>query len=235
MLQCVGYNPRVLAVLIPLLVAPAIILLGAVTRTWPVRLAVGIPLVATVLFLCAAAGGLFYRPGFPTVADGLLIYGPVLLLFCVVAWLVERLRLGQPRPATNVAAWVLMLGLFALSVCSWSCLVGLVPRVSKEPPSSNLVLPLPDGLTLVDQQRDCGSAECSRAIVIGSPDHASEQELTERLWAHLETTMGWQRVGPHAATQTPGWLVRRRVCLFVHTESPGDLTVLLDYDSVVGC
>jgi hypothetical protein len=85
-------------------------------------------------------------------------------------------------------------------------------------PTSGLVLPMPADLTLISVDRGCGSEECADDYRIGSPDQATVQEIGDRLWTHLVSVKGWQRLRDDAGCQRPGWVLRPEFCLFVSVD-----------------
>ncbi|MBX6749430.1 MAG: hypothetical protein IRY85_07095 [Micromonosporaceae bacterium] len=209
-----------------------ILLLWTVTWSRSVRIGFGAALVVILTILYSVFVGWIADPRQPEWAEAALFWGPVTLLARGVAWAVDRRR---ARRAPNAGAaggesaarrrWgaVLAAGITALSVCCGVCLFSWVAEfvdLRLTSPDSLLVLPLPEDLTLISVDRGCGSGQCSDIYLIGSPDGVSSDEVAERLWAHLETTKGWQRLRDDAGCRQHGWLLRHEFCGFIRNE-PG--------------
>jgi len=227
---------------LPLWVGPPLLLIIGVTRLRLTRIAFGAVLAGALTFLYVVAFQLLQGQGLPTWIEGLVLWGPTTLAVCGAAFVTDRwlsrrrgsdtdLAFGENGSRLMVRRTVAPL---AAAFVGWSvfcggCLFGPAAelfdlRVSSPPPA--LVLPLPDDLTLVSADRDCGSEQCSDTFLIGSPDQASLQELTRRIWAHLAGSKGWRRLRDNAGCQRLGWFARKDFCLFVSVERTAPVVVL---------
>jgi hypothetical protein len=171
---------------LPLWLAPPIALLLAVTRSRRLRVGLGAALIVLLTFLYAILVGWVTRPGLPMWTEGALLWGPVTLLVCGLAWLVDGQQPdgGVDRVRRGATPW-LATGFGVLSLCCGAAL--LTPAAEfvdlrLDSPRPGMVLPLPDGLTMLSAERDCGSEQCVEVYLIGSPDAAESAEVTERLW-----------------------------------------------------
>lgn len=83
-------------------------------------------------------------------------------------------------------------------------------------PSTDEVLPLPSGLTLLskDDNGVCGSGTCSSGVEVGSPSGLSGDEIAGRLRTTLTNDRGWHLDRDNSGCRPNGWLLdRRRLCL----------------------
>jgi hypothetical protein len=112
-------------------------------------------------------------------------------------------------------------GFAVLSLC---CGAGLLTPAAEfvdlrlDSPRPGMVLPLPDGLTLLSAERDCGSEQCIEVYLISSPDAADSAEVEDRLWTHLVEAKGWQRRRDDAGCVRYGWLLRHGFCGFASSD-----------------
>jgi hypothetical protein len=210
---------------LPLWVGPPIGLLSVGSRTRAVRIAFGAVLAVALAFLYAVFCQMLQGPRLPLSDEGLALWGPTTLLVCGAAFVFERLILRRPTTSDGTEAGVagsksdgrlvvtkmLVAVLLAWSTCCVGCLLSPAAEMFDlrlDSPSPGLVLPMPDDLSLVSADRECGSELCAEIYRIGSPDEASLPEFKARLWAHLVGDKGWVRRRDDAACQRPGWFIR---------------------------
>ncbi|MEH1057078.1 hypothetical protein V6U89_17985 [Micromonospora sp. CPCC 206171] len=228
---------------LPLWFGPPFLLLITVSRARVVRIASGAMLAAALTFLYAVVGQLLQGPWLPTWIEGLVLWGPTTLVVCGAAVLADRWMsrrqasgvgtgsgaTGSGPVARRRAGPLLVAAFVGWSACCGGCVLSPATEfvdLRIDSPTPGLVLPMPADLTLVSAGRDCGSQLCSEVYRVGSPDQASVPELTDRLWAHLVGTKGWERLRPDAGCQRPGWFIQEEFCLFVDVEQAGSVAVL---------
>ena len=229
-----------------------------------VRYVGGAVLVVVLALLYAVTTQWWVGPGLPTDIEATVLYGPATLLICGTAWLVDhvlsRRRVSpsaedagdtKPRATPRFAqgqtelAWSRRLRIWLVtafvvwSACCGGCVAGPMGEffdLRLDSPDPALVLPLPEGLTLVSYERGCGSSECGDKYWVGSPDQASRSEVLDRLWAHLLDTKGWERVREDRASITPGWFFRHEVCIVIDDEGgPGARRVKVWTSGALAC
>lgn len=227
---------------LPLWFGPPLLLVIAVSRARVVRIAFGAMLAAALTFLYAVVAQLLQGPRLPIWIEGLVLWGPTTLVVCGAAFLSDRWisrrqasRVGTgsdagSRPAVRRTAGPLLAAAFiGWSACCGGCVFSPAAEAFDlriDSPTPGLVQPMPDDLTLVSADRDCGSEWCSEIYRVGSPDQASVSELRERLWAHLVADKGWTRLRDDAGCQRPGWFIREEFCLFVDVDQAGPAAML---------
>lgn len=228
---------------LPLWVGPPVLLIIMVTRLRVVRITFSVGLVVALTFLFAIACQLLQGQGLPNWIEGLVLWGPTTLAVCAAALLTDRwlsrrrdsgAHLESGQTGRGLVAGRSAAGLLTAAFVAWSAFCGCCvfsPAAAAvdlrlDSPTPGLVLPMPKDLTLVSADRDCGSEMCSEIYLIGSPDQARLQELTDRLWTHLVATKGWERRRDDAGCQRPGWFLRNEFCLFVDVERTEPVAVL---------
>ncbi|AVT33150.1 hypothetical protein C6361_31050 [Plantactinospora sp. BC1] len=228
---------------LPLWLGPPVLLIIMLTRVRVVRIVFGVGLSAALTLLFAVTFELLQGQGLPNSNEGLVLWGPTTLAVCAIAlladrWLSQRrgagprLESGQNRRGSVAGPGAAKL--LTTAFVAWSALCGCCTfspaavafDLRLDSPTPGLVLPLAKDLTLVSADRDCGSQTCSDTYLIGSPDQARVQELTDRLWTHLVATKGWERLRDDAGCQRPGWFLRNEFCLFVDVERTEPVAVL---------
>lgn len=225
---------------LPLWLGPPMLLLIVVTRARAVRIAFGGGLAAALTFLYAVACQFLQGKGLPIWIEGLVLWGPTTLAVCGAAFMTDRWLARRrdsstlPVSAETGSQLAVRRRLFVAAFVGWSVfcsgcvsspVAGFVD-LRFDSPTPGLVLPMPNDLTLVSADRGCGSEMCSEIYLVGSLDQASPQELTDRLWAHLVGTKGWERLRDDAGCQRPGWFFQHEFCLFVDVEQAGPVAVL---------
>jgi hypothetical protein len=222
---------------------PPLLLICVLTRAGAVRVASATALAVALTLLYAVALELVQGPGLPSRIDALILWGPTTLVACGSAVLADRWRSRRRDPAGARAAAAPGPGPelrrspgrgLVVAFVVWSALCGgcvFSPAAEfvdlrLDSPTPGLVLPMPKDLTLASADRSCGSVMCAEIYLIGSPDGVGPAELTERLWAHLVRTKGWQRLRDDAGCRRPGWIVRNRFCAFVDVEQMEPVAVL---------
>lgn len=229
---------------LPLWFGPPFLLVIAVSQARVVRIAFSAILVAALTFLYAVAGQLLQGPRLPIWIEGLVLWGPTTLVVCGAAFVADRWisrrqasSVGTGSGATRsgpvahrrTAGPLLVAAFVGWSACCGGCMLSPAAEffdLRTDSPTPGLVLPMPDDLTLASADRDCGSQLCSEIYLVGSPDQAGVSEITDRLWAHLVDTKGWERLRDDAGCQRPGWFIREEFCIFVDVEQAGSAVVL---------
>jgi hypothetical protein len=99
-------------------------------------------------------------------------------------------------------------------------------------PDSSELLPLPAGLTVIDN-RDlgCGSGSCTREILVGSHDARPESEIRSRVQDHLSRNHGWQLDQNDSGCRRNGWLVdRTTLCVSLFVDDQQRVVIDLEGD-----
>ncbi len=223
-------TPWYIAILgLPIWLLLPILLLVIVTRSREVRVVFGVCLALALTFLYLVVADLVQGRGLPNWIEASLLWGPTTLVMCGAAFLADRWFSQRKAELASVArdrsaviggrwltaafvAWSLLLGCCVSSFMAESLDLRLAS------PTAGLVLPMPSDLTLISAERSCGTQMCSDIYLIGSPDGASVQEVTDRLWDHLVASKNWDRMRADAGCQSPGWFVRHEFCVFVDVE-----------------
>ena len=120
-------------------------------------------------------------------------------------WVAARQPTGvlRLRIATGTLVWI---------AAALATLTGPVHAPGPVPPS-DLVLPLPPGMTLLDQQTSCPTPHqpCARQLTIAAPDSPATAQLIQQLGRHLQQTKGWSLTWytftpiPDIACRPAGW------------------------------
>jgi len=228
---------------LPLWFGPPFLLLLTASRARVVRVASGATLAVTLTFLYAVCAQLLQGPWLPIASEGLVLWGPTTLVVCGAAFLADKWMSGsqasgvspgsgatasKPVARRGAARW-LVAAIVGWSACCGGCVLSPAAEfvdLRFDSPAPGLVLPMPAGLSLVSADRDCGSESCSEAYRVGSPDQAGVPELTDRLWAHLAGTKGWQRLRDDSGCRRSGWFIQNEFCLYVRVERAGPDAVL---------
>lgn len=179
--------------------------------------------IAAVIAVAVAIGRGWiatYPP--PTQVD---IAIPLLLVFLILgllAWLDQRIwHPARPLAQGVIAFRALLAGAFGLTFC-FAAAAFLVGEARFD---ETTVLPLPKGLTLVSRDESCGSQLCSVDYVVATSDGAPSNELTARVWSHLESK-GWKRQRSNATCRDIGWLNPVHQCVFIDQDQSSDLVSL---------
>jgi hypothetical protein len=202
---------------------------AALHRTRTVGAVVGAVLLALAGLLGAELAGLLpQRPR----AEAVVAYAPLTVALISLGVLVER-RLGGRRQRSERARSVtVVLSTYAAVVMllftPYYVLFGLRDSVL---PSSDLVLPLPPGYTVTGSGKGgdpCGSAVCSRGLVVtgpsGQPVAATRTAVRNWLTAHH----GWHLDAAGAGTRRVGWLLDRRTVSVAVLVSGRHVSVVLE-------
>jgi hypothetical protein len=156
----------VLLLAIPLWFGPPILLIFLVARPRPVRIALGVGLAAALAFLFGVAFQLLQGRGLPTWIDALILWGPITLAACGVAYLIDRWRSrrGYSRavlPSRDAGQEPVVRRLLTGAIAAWSlmCACCVFSPAAKfvdlrlNSPRAGLMLPMPADLTLISADR----------------------------------------------------------------------------------
>jgi hypothetical protein len=204
---------------------------------WPMLSRVRNVTVTVEVILAAAAVGLVLLAGgwlhLPVRAELVLAYAPAVTAVIAAGLAIER---RQPDKATRrinprrrTAAKVLIVGYAALVLlCCAPASVFIINSDGFEP-SSNELLPLPAGLTVVsNKDGDCGSGGRSRIITIGNHDGLTAEQTAARVTDHLNHDHGWHLDHNGSECRRDGWLIdQTSLCVEIGTDDQQHAVVIL--------
>ncbi|MFF3910247.1 hypothetical protein ACFYZJ_30735 [Streptomyces sp. NPDC001848] len=184
---------------------------AALYRTRGVGAVVGAVLLAVAALLGAELAGLLPQRAR---AEAVVGYAPLTIVVISVGVLVERRLRGRrqrnerARFATVALSWygVVVMLLFTPYYVLFGLRESLVP-------STDLVLPLPPGYMATESSGgfdSCGSAVCSRRLIVTGPHGQPVAETKAVLRDWLTTHHGWHLDAAGSGTQRAGWLLDRR-------------------------
>ncbi|MET8779200.1 hypothetical protein ABZV58_29720 [Nocardia sp. NPDC004654] len=198
---------------------------------WPIaaatpriRVRVGVVLGAIAVAEMLVSLGWVLRSGTMTVMVLLVV------LNCVaVVWgLMSDRAQDAENPAVRRIGRKLVIWYCVLSVLGALAVVGVMKGQRASVPPSDALLPLPEGLVLLENQdRGCGgnsSTICLRAFEIGSSGNVSAEDVSDRVRRHLESAHNWSlyrgRGGDWSGCRDEGWVLdRNNRCVSVFDRS----------------
>ncbi|MEV6971388.1 hypothetical protein AB0M47_40465 [Hamadaea sp. NPDC051192] len=220
-------------ILLPLLLAfitATAYLSFAWTRWGRIGTTVAVGLFSVAVFTLLV--GWIVRDDLPTRGEAATLYLPAVFVLIGIGQALDRL-FGRDKPRST-PAFETRSAVIALTILTLCSSVGLV-FVAAEPdysgrPDDVVLLPLPDDLTLVAHDEDCGSELCSETFEISAPDRPGVAAVEHRLQLHLTESKGWRfdPVRPGHACRHLGWFTDRPTCVTIGSGAePGSVAVVL--------
>jgi hypothetical protein len=164
-------------------------------------------------------------------AEITIAYLPVAAAVIWIARRRENRRLGPPEQAAGQWAARILLAVAAGITCVCGSFAFLAYNSEPFMPSTDELLPLPQGLHATDATGDrvdsCGTGSCTRRFTITGKPAQSANEVRELLGAHLRRR-GWELDADGQDCHQAGWLLdRTTICARVGVR---DGTVYVSFD-----